>query len=83
MKRRSPGRGARRSTGARPLTGARASTGRRRFGGPRRFVGGLRVRLVVTFVLVALLSAVTATALAYRDARTAVLQRTQNLSRCV
>ncbi|MFE9458958.1 ATP-binding protein [Streptomyces californicus] len=46
--------------------------------GPRRFVGGLRVRLVVTFVLVALLSAVTATALAYRDARTAVLQRTQN-----
>ncbi|MFG3406936.1 ATP-binding protein [Streptomyces sp. NPDC048142] len=46
--------------------------------GPRRFVGGLRVRLVVTFVLVALVSAVTATALAYRDARTAVLQRTQN-----
>ncbi|QSS95163.1 HAMP domain-containing sensor histidine kinase [Streptomyces sp. M54] len=38
----------------------------------------MRVRLVVTFVLVALLSAVTATALAYRDARTAVLQRTQN-----
>ncbi|WP_228989640.1 HAMP domain-containing sensor histidine kinase [Streptomyces sp. DH8] len=46
--------------------------------GPRRFVGGLRVRLVATFVLVALASAVTATALAYRDARTAVLQRTQN-----
>lgn len=46
--------------------------------GSRRFVGGLRVRLVVTFVLVALVSAVTATALAYRDARTAVLQRTQN-----
>ncbi|MFF4853316.1 ATP-binding protein [Streptomyces rubiginosohelvolus] len=46
--------------------------------GSRRLVGGLRVRLVVTFVLVALLSAVTATALAYRDARTAVLQRTQN-----
>ncbi|MFF3954065.1 ATP-binding protein [Streptomyces sp. NPDC001890] len=41
-------------------------------------VGGLRVRLVVTFVVVALVSAVTATALAYRDARTAVLQRTQN-----
>ncbi|WP_274035857.1 sensor histidine kinase [Streptomyces sp. MMBL 11-1] len=38
----------------------------------------MRVRLVVTFVLVALVSAVTATALAYRDARTAVLQRTQN-----
>ncbi|MEU5400615.1 HAMP domain-containing sensor histidine kinase [Streptomyces sp. NPDC005963] len=50
--------------------------GRRRR--PWRFVGGLRVRLVVTFVVVALISAVTATALAYRDARTAVLQRTQN-----
>ncbi|MFJ1783034.1 ATP-binding protein [Streptomyces anulatus] len=52
----------------------RGSLGR----GSRRLVGGLRVRLVVTFVLVALVSAVTATALAYRDARTAVLQRTQN-----
>ncbi|MEU0630572.1 HAMP domain-containing sensor histidine kinase [Streptomyces sp. NPDC005989] len=38
----------------------------------------MRVRLVVTFVVVALVSALTATALAYRDARTAVLQRTQN-----
>ncbi|MFI1017954.1 ATP-binding protein [Streptomyces sp. NPDC020965] len=45
---------------------------------PWRLVGGLRVRLVVAFVLVALISAVTATALAYRDARNAVLQRTQN-----
>ncbi|MFF2960999.1 ATP-binding protein [Streptomyces sp. NPDC057963] len=44
----------------------------------RRLVGGLRTRLVVTFVVVALISAVTATALAYRDARTAVLRRTQN-----
>ncbi|ROQ81163.1 two-component system sensor histidine kinase MtrB [Streptomyces sp. CEV 2-1] len=44
----------------------------------RRLVGGLRIRLVVAFVVVALISAVTATALAYRDARTAVLQRTQN-----
>ncbi|WP_406347287.1 ATP-binding protein [Streptomyces sp. NBC_00648] len=44
----------------------------------RRLIGGLRTRLVVTFVVVALISAVTATALAYRDARTAVLQRTQN-----
>ncbi|WP_323372039.1 HAMP domain-containing sensor histidine kinase [Streptomyces katsurahamanus] len=44
----------------------------------RRLVGGLRIRLVVVFVAVALISAVTATALAYRDARTAVLQRTQN-----
>ncbi|MFJ9678411.1 ATP-binding protein [Streptomyces sp. NPDC101194] len=47
-------------------------------GRTRRLVGGLRTRLVVTFVVVALISAVTATALAYRDARTAVLQRTQN-----
>ncbi|MEV6420765.1 HAMP domain-containing sensor histidine kinase [Streptomyces sp. NPDC051662] len=41
-------------------------------------MGGLRGRLVAAFVVVALISAVTATALAYRDARTAVLQRTQN-----
>ncbi|MFF4096637.1 ATP-binding protein [Streptomyces sp. NPDC001834] len=55
--------------------------GRRRATATRRpwwFVGGLRTRLVVTFVLVALASALTATALAYRDARTAVLQRTQD-----
>ncbi|MFJ7336365.1 ATP-binding protein [Streptomyces sp. NPDC101116] len=45
--------------------------------GSRRIVGGLRTRLVVAFVVVALLSAATATALAYRDARTAILQRTQ------
>ncbi|RSS57626.1 sensor histidine kinase [Streptomyces sp. WAC01280] len=38
----------------------------------------MRTRLVGAFVVVALVSAVTATALAYRDARTAVLQRTQN-----
>ncbi|MFB8076599.1 ATP-binding protein [Streptomyces sp. NPDC056013] len=38
----------------------------------------MRTRLVVTFVVVALISAVTATALAYRDARTAVLRRTQD-----
>ncbi|OKJ40024.1 sensor histidine kinase [Streptomyces sp. CB01580] len=43
-----------------------------------RLVGGLRTRLVVTFVLVALVSALTATTLAYRDARTAVLRRTQD-----
>ncbi|WEV27887.1 HAMP domain-containing sensor histidine kinase [Streptomyces sp. 71268] len=44
----------------------------------RRLVGGLRTRLVVTFVLATLISAATATALAYRDARTAVLQRAQS-----
>ncbi|MEV3870570.1 HAMP domain-containing sensor histidine kinase [Streptomyces sp. NPDC049906] len=46
--------------------------------GARGLLGGLRIRLVVTFVAVALVSAVTATALAYRDARTAVLERTQD-----
>ncbi|MFE1404108.1 ATP-binding protein [Streptomyces sp. NPDC058770] len=45
---------------------------------PWRLLVGLRARLVVVFVLVALVSAVTATALAYREARTAVLRRTQD-----
>ncbi|WP_437114730.1 ATP-binding protein [Streptomyces longispororuber] len=44
---------------------------------PRVAPRGLRTRLVVAFVLVALLSTATATALAYREARTAVLERTQ------
>ncbi|MEU5578776.1 HAMP domain-containing sensor histidine kinase [Streptomyces huasconensis] len=48
---------------------------------PPRMWGGLRVRLVVAFVLVALLSAVTATALAYRESRTAVLERKQDAVR--
>ncbi|MFI6644433.1 ATP-binding protein [Streptomyces sp. NPDC050504] len=43
-----------------------------------RLLGGLRTRLVVVFVLVALVSAVTATALAYRESRTAVLKRAQD-----
>ncbi|MFF9477059.1 ATP-binding protein [Streptomyces roseolus] len=54
---------------------AAARSARRR---SRRLVGGLRTRLVVTFVVVTLVSAVTATTLAYRDARTAVLRRTQD-----
>ncbi|MBL1097408.1 sensor histidine kinase [Streptomyces coffeae] len=41
-------------------------------------LGGLRTRLVIAFVLVALISTVTATALAYRESRTAVLTRTQD-----
>ncbi|MCP9210875.1 sensor histidine kinase [Streptomyces sp. NEAU-Y11] len=41
-------------------------------------MGGLRTRLVIAFVLVALISTVTATALAYRESRTAVLERTQD-----
>ncbi|MCX4639791.1 HAMP domain-containing histidine kinase [Streptomyces platensis] len=39
---------------------------------------GLRGRLIITVVVVALISAVTATALAYRDSRNAVLKRAQN-----
>ncbi|MCK7621653.1 HAMP domain-containing histidine kinase [Streptomyces sp. RS10V-4] len=47
----------------------------------RRFrarMGGLRIRLVVTFVLVTLISAVTSTTLAYRESRDAVLERAQH-----
>ncbi|MFI1169593.1 ATP-binding protein [Streptomyces sp. NPDC020801] len=40
--------------------------------------GGLRTRLVATFVLVALIGAMSATALAYREARTAVLKLAQD-----
>ncbi|MFE7531086.1 ATP-binding protein [Kitasatospora sp. NPDC057542] len=43
-----------------------------------RVFAGLRTRLLAAFVLIALGSAATATALAYRDARTAVLQRAQD-----
>ncbi|MER5930924.1 HAMP domain-containing sensor histidine kinase [Streptomyces sp. NPDC002054] len=39
--------------------------------------GGLRSRLLAAFVLVALVSAATATGLAYRESRTAVLKRAQ------
>nr|WP_312866827.1 HAMP domain-containing sensor histidine kinase [Streptomyces zagrosensis] len=46
-----------------------------------RRLGGLRTRLVVAFVLIALVSAVTATALAYRASRTAVLERKQDAVR--
>ncbi|MFD9034626.1 ATP-binding protein [Streptomyces sp. NPDC059567] len=44
----------------------------------RRRTRGLRTRLVLTFALVSLISAVTATALAYREARSAVLERAQD-----
>ncbi|MFH8608913.1 ATP-binding protein [Streptomyces sp. NPDC018029] len=43
--------------------------------------GGLRTRLVVAFVLVALVSAVTATGLAYGESRNAVLDRKQDAVR--
>ncbi|WP_055566678.1 sensor histidine kinase [Streptomyces atriruber] len=43
--------------------------------------GGLRGRLVVAFVLVAVVSAVTATGLAYRESRNAVLERKQDAVR--
>ncbi|MER6915320.1 ATP-binding protein [Streptomyces sp. NPDC000594] len=44
-------------------------------------MGGLRTRLVVAFVLVALASGLTATALAYRESRNAVLERKQDAVR--
>ncbi|QDQ12708.1 sensor histidine kinase [Streptomyces spectabilis] len=59
----------------RPFRSAAGQPGRR--SGKPRGPRGLRARLVVTFVLVALIGTGTATALAYRDARTAVLSRTQ------
>ncbi|MGX2992816.1 ATP-binding protein [Streptomyces sp. JNUCC 64] len=51
--------------------------GRARWAGSRLF-GGLRTRLLVAFVLVALVSAATATALAYREYRNAVLRSAQD-----
>lgn len=51
-------------------------------GRPRRarrpWLGSLRTRLVVTFVLVTLTGSATATVLAYREARTAILKRAQD-----
>lgn len=43
--------------------------------------GGLRGRLLLAFVVVSLLSAATATALAYREARVSILERAQNSAR--
>ncbi len=48
---------------------------------PWKVWGGLRGRLVVAFVLVAVVSAVTATGLAYRESRNAVLERKQDAVR--
>ncbi|MEU7578762.1 HAMP domain-containing sensor histidine kinase [Streptomyces sp. NPDC041068] len=60
----------------------RRRSGRGAGAGPRRWMwGGLRTRLVVAFVLVALVSAVTATGLAYRESRNAVLERKQDAVR--
>ncbi|RLU87652.1 two-component sensor histidine kinase [Streptomyces griseocarneus] len=44
----------------------------------RAVAGGLRVRLVVAFLLVAALSALTTAALTFRSARTAILKHTQD-----
>ncbi|MEU4270038.1 ATP-binding protein [Streptomyces sp. NPDC026092] len=46
--------------------------------GRRPWLGSLRTRLLVTFVLVTLIGSATATALAYREARTAILKRAQD-----
>ncbi|MEV5595537.1 HAMP domain-containing sensor histidine kinase [Streptomyces sp. NPDC052496] len=45
---------------------------------PRSFPRGLRARLVVAFLLVAAVSALTTAALTYREARNAILQRSQD-----
>ncbi|MFC5721492.1 ATP-binding protein [Streptomyces gamaensis] len=45
---------------------------------PRLPVGGLRARLVVAFLLVAALSALTTATLTFREARNAILKRTQD-----
>ncbi|KNB53779.1 sensor histidine kinase [Streptomyces caatingaensis] len=51
---------------------------RRPGGGVRGLARGLRARLVVAFLLVAALSALATAALTFREARTAILQRTQD-----
>ncbi|MFI0740720.1 ATP-binding protein [Streptomyces sp. NPDC021100] len=61
----------------------RRPVGRRRPPGARKpalrtLVRGLRARLVVAFLLVAALSALATAALTFREARTAILQRTQD-----
>ncbi|EMF02381.1 HAMP domain-containing protein [Streptomyces mobaraensis NBRC 13819 = DSM 40847] len=63
--------------------GARRPDDRRRPAGARKpalrtLARGLRARLVVAFLLVAALSALATAALTFREARTAILQRTQD-----
>ncbi|MFJ2743538.1 ATP-binding protein [Streptomyces sp. NPDC087440] len=83
MTRASPRTAKRRAPKSTPKNGTPAGvpTNAPKNGTPQRrlrLLGGLRTRLVVAFVLVALVSAVTSTALAYRESRTAVLQRAQD-----
>ncbi|MEU6979207.1 MULTISPECIES: ATP-binding protein [unclassified Streptomyces] len=66
---RNPEGGSRPEAPLRPLRSRRAR-------GP--WLGSLRTRLVVTFVLVTLTGSATATVLAYREARTAILKRAQD-----
>lgn len=56
----------------------RPAGGTRRTLLPRSLPRGLRARLVVAFLLVAAVSALTTAALTYREARTAILQRSQD-----
>ncbi|WP_432140387.1 ATP-binding protein [Streptomyces sp. bgisy084] len=65
-----------RSRGKPAATADEGSTARVRSRLPR--LDGLRGRLVITVVVVALISAVTATGLAYRESRDAVLKRAQS-----
>ncbi|MGR7003294.1 hypothetical protein ACU686_43825 [Yinghuangia aomiensis] len=56
------------------MSGARKNPGARRF----RRLGGLRLRLVVAFVLVAAFASLVTAALTYREARAGLLQRSQD-----
>ncbi|MFI9028152.1 ATP-binding protein [Streptomyces sp. NPDC053560] len=53
-------------------------TGSRGRAGLRQLLRGLRARLVVAFLLVAAVSALTTAALTYREARNAILERSQD-----
>ncbi|MFG2223086.1 ATP-binding protein [Streptomyces sp. NPDC048644] len=52
----------------------------RRLVPPRSLLRGLRARLVVAFLLVAAVSALTTAGLTYREARNAILQRSQDIA---
>lgn len=60
------------------MTGTDAASGESRRARLRQMLRGLRARLVVTFLLVAAVSALTTAALTYREARNAILERSQD-----
>ncbi|MER8044476.1 ATP-binding protein [Streptomyces sp. NPDC094032] len=79
---RTAGRTSSRTPGRTPGRDASDIRSGRTPGRPKRprkpWLGSLRTRLLVAFVLVTLTGSATATALAYREARTAILQRAQD-----